>query len=295
MKSIALTLLVSLSYTVWACDVCSSHTSSGLELNGQSPNSLIGVRHIYKYFKVANPLEDTRTIHMQYLDVHATYKAHQRVAVHASLPYIWQNKVSIDREKQVSGLGDMYLGLSVTLLDRPSRKEDSRWAHRLYGGAGLEMPTGKYILSSSEGSASQSVVSGSDSWDPSFQLQYQALHTDWYIYAGSSIKINTENKREYKLGNIYSALLMGGYSNIVRKSVYVVSAGIKSDVYGLNTNYGIGQRYSGGQELSLLYGMQWTVWNLRFNTALQHPLYQNLSDGTLKSPLTVQASIDYIF
>jgi len=118
---------------------------------------------------------------------------------------------------------------------------------------------------------------------------------NWFIYAGTGVKINTRNKEDFKIGNIYSMTYLAGYSNIVRKTTATFSAGLKSDIYQKNRNHGIPQKFSGGGELSLVYGMQWTVWKTKFNLFLQHPVYQYLAAGTMKSPVTIQTAIDFVF
>jgi len=147
MKIILWSLLWVMMYPALACDICSGDNSgSGLSITGHDVANQVGVKYMYKYIRLDNPVDDTREMQVEYLEMHASYMPHKRVAITISLPYIWQYKQAPSMITKTNGLGDMSLGMSVKLFDILGKKENRAWENNLFLAGGLEMPTGIYVI-----------------------------------------------------------------------------------------------------------------------------------------------------
>lgn len=188
-----------------ACDACGCDISS--RIFPTDSKTYLGLGHQVGYYngKHGHPGESIYSRSKEVFnrtDLFVKYAPNNRIEFIGQIPwvnyYIYSNSYLINN---ISGLAD------ATLLGRYIflSKIKCPTSHRLAMGAGLKLPTGKYIANIN--TDNPNYQPGSGTVDYIFNVNYSYRKNDDGLRADVNYRYNTTNKNQIKKGNLFAGII----------------------------------------------------------------------------------------
>jgi hypothetical protein len=283
------------------CDMCGCYF--GIEPN--YANSSIGIR--YSYFKFvnephiaeANPNLDhetdptqTETEIYSKVELVAKYNISPKFRLSLTVPY----KFNDINGKSIKDFGDILLmGQYLLYTTELSLKNESRYRHRVYLGAGIKAPTGAYNKQLTFGVTEPHFQPGTGAFDFLVSGTYFAKYKDFGFNADMSYSMATTNKNEYRFANRFNTSASLFYQLAVGETGVMPHAGIYLESAPRDKQNNIEVEGSGGSVTFLTGGADVYFSEFSVNLVYQYPINDKLYGDQAGNKFRVIAGLNYFF
>ena len=281
MYKFIITIVCCYVQVVYACDFCGSSPSvMNSDLLSLQPQSSIGINSNYKGYKYLDNENGLLKSHMVSNNLMVTYAPKKWLELRSTLPLIWMMNQYTTTKNKTFGVGDMTIVSNFKVLSKSPIGTGKKVGHTVILGFGIELPTGKNVMSTDN--LLQNFTLGSRSVDFLFSGVYSMSYRKWNIISAGLVKINTRNKDKVRYGHLYSIQTAAAYTHTFKKSQLLPNAGIRVEIQQKNLHRNIIQKFTGSYVLLFQYGADYTIkeWNIGFQ--ILHPIVQNTAMQSIK-------------
>jgi hypothetical protein len=229
------------------------------------------------------------------LELWGRFYPHPRLQVFAFVPFNHFAQTNNGATTSKQGLGDATLLLNYALFDTGDSLGNA-WKHQLLLGGGVKLPTGKFNPSEDEtGNYHPAQQTGTGSWDYLFSALYTLRYQKWGLQSSTGLRLNTANQHRYWFGNRWLGDLR--FFRILRKgrTSLIPNLGIQYETNEKDKLEGESRKFTGGESLSGLAGVQFFLGNFSIDFSIQVPVYQHLSAGRLTAGNKFSCNLMYLF
>lgn len=283
------------------CDLCGCYF--GIEPNYS--NNSVGIR--YSYFKFvnephtgdANPNLDhetdptqTETENYSKVEIVAKYNVNPHLRLSLTVPY----KLNDINGKHIRDFGDVLLmGQYLVYATEISLKNESRYRHRFYLGAGIKAPTGAFNKQLEFGVTEPHFQPGTGAFDFLVNGTYFAKYKDFGLNADASYSMATKNKNEYQFANRFNTSASLFYQIAIDQTGLMPHAGVYLETAGRDKQNDVEVDGSGGSVLFLTGGADVYFSAFSLNLTYQYPLKDKLNGDQAGNKFRVIAGMNYYF
>jgi len=307
MKTIVLALgflLLSFSEAM-ACDICGCGAgSSYIGLLPDFSKNIAGLRYRYNNIQTHLGVGGSRT-HLTTDEWYRTVEFWGATTIRKKIRLMYALPVGFNsREKQhqrfnSNGIGDVQLNAFYNLLQKKAAVGTTRLlVQSLWLGAGIKLPTGKYIAANrTEASTDPNVFQlGSGSTDFMLNGMYDIRLQDLGMSVQASYRMNTANKFEYQYGNKFSLNTQLYHKFRINKNWLISpNTGIQweSSQTDLDQNFKV--NVSGGNMTLFTLGTELNYRTMMLGANWQVPIQQNLANGFIESGNKAMVHLSFLF
>ena len=285
-----------------ACDICGCNMSGNYGgIYPQFTKNIVGFRYGFQRFRHPNTdlnFNGTSRVlrdEFQTYEVWGRFYPHPRIQVFAFIPFKHHVRYESERATEISGVGDISVMANYTFFNTADSTE-GKWKHALLGGAGVKLPTGKYMARDERGvSLPAQFQMGTGAYTLNLNANYTLRYGNLGINLDYVFRVNGENERTYQFGD--QQALSGGvfYTITTPKAAFLPNLGISYEHYQRDTEFGTIKEQTGG-ELSLINaGLDVYVDRFFLRTFMQMPIKQNLPLAQPDSDTRINLGIAYTF
>jgi hypothetical protein len=188
------------------------------------------------------------------------------------------------------GLGDITLMGNYRLLMHQGRSN----TQTVVVGGGVKLPAGNYTAVKSEAIEDQNFQLGTGSIDYLLNASYRLSYRKWVFSAIGSYKYNTQNKDNYRYGDV----LTTGATAVYRKELKNFSVApyiqVMNETQMKDANNHILQNHSGGSALFTGGGIDINTRKIAVGVNYQFAADQNLSKGEIIAKPRLSAHISFV-
>lgn len=308
MKKALIIVLVAISSTSYACDICGCGVGSYyVGILPEFNKRLMGVR--YRYSELTTHLGAGGST--SYLTTKERFHTAEwwgawyvapKFRVMAIVPMQWINKTNTSSKDQRRGLGDVTVNGFYQVFKRMSmlNGKSPKMVHQnLWIGGGIKLPVGQY--DKSERSMSPQSINtfqlGTGSIDFLLNAAYDVRVQDNGININASYKINTANEERYRYGNKITMNAQYYHKFRVHEKLSVSpNLGATYEKAMLDRDAGYKLDVSGGRLMMGSLGVELLVAKrLALGGNYQVPLSQELAAGFAKAGNRCMAHIAFLF
>lgn len=285
MKQLLLVLLLAISGTGYACDICGcSGSTNYLGILPLVQQNLTGFRFQHTSFNHPNTSENyngnSRVLSDEYFHTETWFRFYptERLQVFAFVPYRWNVRTETERTTTIQGIGDIKLMGNYALLQ--PQDETASWKHFLLVGATLSAPTGKYMQRDDTKAMLPAWFQiGTGAWGAGANLFYTVRYKAVGLNLNAQYMHNGKNELQYQFGNQTNLALTAFYWLDVKKTTVLPQIGIGVDHFGKDEQFGSLESITGGTRVAATLGVDWYINRFLITGFYQLPLVQNLPDA----------------
>ena len=298
-KYIVFMALSLISMSTYACEICGCGV--GNYYIGLLPNfkhSFFGVRYQFRSFDTRMALDPTQFSKDNYrtMEVWGGFNIGKRWQVLAFIPYNVSHQVSDEGRTDRSGLGDIAMMANYKLFDiRSSSSGNKLTTQRLWLGAGLKVPTGKFNIDPNDpdvASAANTQI-GSGSTDIVLTLTHQLQSGRFGVNTNIGYKVNTVNGNKYLFGNRFNINSFVFYSVAAGRNTITPNVGLMYENAGKNKLDGVVLDQTGGHLLAAAGGVEFGMGRISIGGNLQMPVAQDFAGGQTVAHLRGMAHVTF--
>ncbi|MBK8873064.1 MAG: hypothetical protein IPN13_03740 [Bacteroidetes bacterium] len=291
-----------------ACDFCNCY----LGLNPGYNKNTVGLRYSYRTAEIDIQSPNLRTTHLdhgttsvsysgmlkewfQTTELYARVYPIPQLQLVATMPYSF-NILEYNQETISEKAFDDLSVLAFYQVANTIPDDSLTVRHRLFAGAGIKVPTGKY--KGDEVAAfpmSDHLFSGTGSYDFLLAVSYIGKYNRLGWNADASIKINGKNSEDYRYGNtlninpgVFYEVDFGNIKLFPHSGV-VFEGGKKDELNGIS-QYG-----TGGYSMFGAFGIDAYYGAFSVSTDCRMPFYHNLSENTPEDGVSYYLSLNVHF
>ena len=294
MKTISLTLLLVLSSSAWACDICGGvHANSSIGLLAANRFHTLGLSTQYRSYQ---SFEDGHLHSKEAFIVNSLQLRFQlgpKFQFYGQLPY-QQGRQSLDGiQTTKKGLGDTQGILNYILLQR---KDSVGITQQFVSAAlGVKAPTGHFV---SPSNLQQNLYPGTGSWDFSLLLNgYQKLNKKFGLQSELSQTWKSKNSYAFRYGASSQVSTVFVMNQKVKTYRLLSAVGLQVDHFAAN-HWDWEQLSESAQHkgsvLQTKMSCHLLTYNWLYGLQASLPLWQNINTGTLYFRPQIQLSIQYL-
>ncbi|GCD79241.1 hypothetical protein [Schleiferia thermophila] len=239
-----------------ACDICGCGIGGGyLGVMPQFHKNLIGYRYLMSAFlHPETPYNATNGDQLQ-RDVYHRQDVWMRYYHGADnqffvfIPYRMNvREYESGRVDWIKGIGDIQLNYLRQIINQ-SADPGRLWRHSWFVGAGLQMPTGKFMQRDAQGRMHPlQIQSGIGAWGYQIQNLYILRWKNFGIQSDIQYRYFQPNELEYQLGNAFvSSISLFHWWQMTPRTALLPIMGMQLEAYGYDTEYRIKKPDTGGQ------------------------------------------------
>lgn len=280
-----------------ACDFCNCY----LGLNPHYKKNSIGLRYHYSSYNgthhdlseftdaglTKDDFWEKRTV----TEFHAQWYPVHKLQLIFSLPYIHNTEGmsangelamgdhhhgSAETDDAIKGIGDA-VALANYQVFNVTNADSTRFSQRLFAGAGIKLPVGKYKLGADADPLERTHQPGSGSWDLLLNASYLGKINRTGINLNASYLLTTENSEHFQFGNRFNANATVYYQCAVKNTLLYPNLGTYFEQAGKDWNENYYLSNSGGTIVYAHAGLDVYFNKLSLSAALQLPVNQTLN------------------
>ncbi|HOY05817.1 MAG TPA: hypothetical protein PLO67_10475 [Saprospiraceae bacterium] len=285
--------------TARACDVCGCSGGGGyFGILPQFQRHFFGMRwqeRVLDSYSPASSLDPASNAHSIFrtLDLWGRWYPLRRVQVLAFVPVHFFQQTENEVLTSTRGLGDATLLANYSVFNTGDSVSRT-WKHSLQIGCGIQLPTGKFRLTDSDGVRYHANLQpGTGSTDALINIVYTLRRGSVGMQFDAQTRVNTENPDRYRFGHRQNAAVrLFWWKNLGRRVSILPRAGVTLDAAQRDVWYGSEQKETGGYAAFADLGMDVYLGNLAIGAGYQTPLQYHLGNGnvTPKGNLAVSAT-----
>jgi len=196
----AVLLVCMLPRNAKACDICGCGVSNyNPFLFPHLTRSYVSMSYIHRVYRTNADGIIGKEIYNTLL-LAGQYSVTRKLRILATVPYQLNMLSNENGRTKRNGIGDVSMLVNYQLLDKPS----TTLRHTLILGAGVKLPTGKHIVPKTQAIDDQNFQLGTGSVDYLLNASYRLAYKNWMVAASSSYKYNTQNKTDYRYGDVFT-------------------------------------------------------------------------------------------
>ena len=291
-------LLLLCVQTLMACDICGC--SSGNYFLAPMPQfnkHFVGMRYSLRSFETI--LKDDKTQFSndiyQTTEIWGGFKIKNRIQILGFIPYNFNHSKSDDGVKNNSGIGDATIFFNYILLDKNSISKKKKSINQQWLiGAGIKIPTGKFLIDTSEIISSANNQLGSGSIDFVTTSTYSIRFEKWGLNANATYKIN-QAASDFRFGNRFTTSLFLFHPFALKNVSLNPNIGLQFEKLAANKLYTETVEQSGGSVLLGTIGVETKLKNFAIGMNMQLPIVSNFADGQTKVIARGMVHVTYTF
>lgn len=306
-KLFAILFLITFSPAV-ACDFCNCY----LGLNPGYNKNTVGLRYSYRTAEIDIKSPNLRTTHLdhgttsvaysgmlkewfQTTELYARIYPTPKVQLVATMPYSFNileyNQETIS-EKSFDDLSVLaFYQIANTIPD-----DSLTVRHRLFAGAGIKVPTGKYKGDEvADFPMSDHLFSGTGSYDWMLAVSYIGKYNRLGWNADASVKVNGKNSEEYRYGNTLNINPGVFYEVDIHNVKLFPHSGVVFEGGKKDELDGVDQDGTGGYSMFGAVGVDAYYGAFSVSTDCRMPFYHNLSENTPEDGVSLYLSLNVHF
>ena len=290
MKKLFIALIMGLSYTsINACDICGLGTSNyNPFLFPQLSKNYISLNYLHRQYHIhSNEGLVKETINT--ILVSAQFSINQKLQLVAIAPYQLNNQQNWYGTNNTKGAGDVTLQANYRLWNKQARSN----TQTLVVGGGLKLPTGNYTAVKSNAIEDQNFQLGTGSIDYLLNASYRLSYRKWVFSAITSYKYNTQNKENYRYGDMLTAGATAVYRKELKKFSFAPYLQVMNETQLKDANNHFLQDHSGGNALFTGGGIDINTKKIAVGFNYQFAAHQNLSKGEVIAKPRLSARISF--
>lgn len=276
------------------CDACGcSASGGGMGFSSMLNSNFVGLRYFYQSYSSRDGIfnnspwvdENFNTI-----QAWARVPVTKRLELSAQVPYHFFNRNLSTGTQNIDGLGDITVMALYNVFQ--TKPDSAEVAHKLYLGAGVKAPVGKYNANNN-GSVNPSFQLGTGSWDYLVAAEYVIKHDNLGLNAMGTYIYKTENSKNYQFGNQVNYAATAFYTAKSGQYMWVPQAGIAGEVYATNKQYDMDVANTKGDILFAKAGLEAGKGNFSVGINGMLPISQNLTGGKVEANYRWSINLNY--
>lgn len=291
MKKLFIAIIMGLSYTsVNACDICGLGTSNynpflfpHLSKNYISLNYLHRQYHIHSDEGLVKETINTILVSTQ-------FSITPKLQLVAMAPYQLNNQQNWYGTNNTKGPGDITLQANYRLWNHQARSN----TQTVVIGGGVKLPTGNYSAVKSDAIEDKNFQLGTGSIDYLLNASYRLSYRKWVFSAVSSYKYNTQNKDNYRYGDMLTAGATAVYRKELKRFSLAPYVQVMNETQMKDANNHFLQDHSGGNALFTGGGIDINTKKIAVGFNYQFAAYQNLSKGEVIAKPRLFAHLSFV-
>ncbi|UIR56041.1 transporter [Sphingobacterium sp. SRCM116780] len=309
LKIMILFSILLMGFSSQACDICGCGVGSYyMGILPEFNKRFIGLRYQYNSLQSHLGPQGERTALTEDEKFHiaelwGAFQIGTRFRVMAFLPYNFNSReaVGMDEKTSKSGLGDIAVMGYYKVFESTHQTSNNRlFAHSLWAGAGVKLPTGKYDVTERDISNTDQPNNfqlGTGSTDFTANLAYDARLMDLGMNVNASYKINTTNSDDYLYGNKFTGNMLFYYKFLLNEKLRIApNAGVRYENAAKDLASGqFDVAQSGGYMTSAILGAEVNVGKVSFGANWQAPINQNLGNHRVEAGNRVMTHVSFSF
>lgn len=298
---IVMVLAMAIQKTI-ACGICGGpNAGTYLGVLPQYNKHFVGLRYNYRSFNSTHPnsiipgLSGRKSAEQfQSTELIGRYIPGKRWQILGSISYQNMKQTIANQTTENNGFSDANFSVYYSVISGRERK-NKRWKHLLQTGAGIKLPTGKNTWANETEEYNPNFQMGTGSLDKLVSLIYTVRTKRFGILSDLNLIINGNNQYEYRFGNKYSVTTRFFYTNKWKERSWIAHTGIYFEKSNTDFWKNKTQNNTGGSIVMPLTGFDLYLkgWTVGLNYRL--PIWQNLSNGYVKSNARLLASVSILF
>lgn len=261
-----------------ACGCAAGNGSSGFEslLNPQ----FVGIKYFAQHYKAKENLfvkDLTQDQYFNTIQIWGKIPLTKKLSVYASLPFHFHEKKTLQRDINISGIGDLnIMGIYQFLNSKDN-------IHQLSGGIALKLPLGKFDEKGISG-VNPSFQLGTGSWDYQMAVNYKFQKNKIAVLLNTDYTIKTENKKHYHFGNQWNYAATGFYRLSENDTtIFSGKAGFQGEVYDRNRQFDEVLPNTAGSALYGKIGFEASYKRFSLGSEVMLPVYSRLAGGDIEA------------
>jgi hypothetical protein len=216
------------------------------------------------------------------------YNPTKKLQLVTFLPYQVNQLENGNGKTRVNGIGDITFLANYKLWDK--LKKGSRQAFT--AGIGIKIPTGKYVTAKTEEIDDHNFQLGTGSVDYLANISYRMSLRNWVFSTIASYKYNTQNKDDYRYGDVFTAGMTAVYHKDWNNFSVAPYVQLINEQQMKDASAHILQDHSGGNVLYTGGGIDVNTRKVTIGANYQFAANQNLAGGQIdvKPRLSVHLS-----
>jgi hypothetical protein len=295
-------------YNSVACDFCNCY----LGLNPGYNKNTVGFRSSVRNTSLEIPGQNLRISHLgeghpvvdggglveeNFLafELFARLYPISKLQLIVNMPY---NINTIDYNQQSetrSAFSDLTL-MGMYQLANTMTLDSLKVRHRLFAGAGIKLPTGKYKTPEDVTiPMADHLYSGTGSFDVLFGVSYLGKYRNFGWNVDLNYKLNTKNSQDYQFGNTINLVPRVFYEYKLHSFILYPHLGVAFEQGDTDEDDGVEQTNTGGQMIFGTGGLDVYFKMISLSTDVRLPVYENMADGMPVDKSWFIASLNFHF
>ncbi len=291
-----------------ACDFCNCY----LGLNPGYNKNTVGFRSSLRNTSFDMPGQNLRVAHLgenqPVVDqgglLEETYVSYElfarlyptsKLQMIVNMPY---NINTIDYNQQSetrSAFSDLTL-IGMYQLANTTTLDSLKVRHRLFGGVGIKLPTGKYKTPEDVTiPMADHLYSGTGSTDVLFVVSYIGKFKSLGWNVDLNLKLNTKNSLDYQYGSTLNLVPRLFYEIKTHSFIFYPHLGLAFETGGADEDDGVPQTDTGGQMIFGSGGLDIYFKMISLSSDVRLPVYENMAEGMPVDKSWFIASLNFHF
>lgn len=285
-------ILILPGYSAVACDFCNCY----LGLNPGYNKNTVGFRSSLRNTSLEIPGQNLRISHFGEghpvedgggmleetflgFELFARLYPTSKLQLIVNMPYSI-NTIDYNQQSETrSAFSDLTL-MGMYQLANTTTLDSMRVRHRLFGGAGIKLPTGKYKTPEDVTiPMADHLYSGTGSFDVLFGVSYLGKFRNFGWNVDLNYKLNTKNSLDYKFGNTINLVPRVFYEYKLHSFILYPHLGVAFEKGAADEDDGLEQTDTGGQMIFGTGGLDVYYKMVSLSSDVRLPVYENMADG----------------
>jgi len=217
------------------------------------------------------------------------FSVNKKMQLTAMVPYQVNQLINTNETKTLSGFGDMNVQVNYKLWDKLTKLN----RQTIIIGGGIKLPTGIYTAAKTEDIDDQNFQLGTGSIDYMLNASYCLSCRKWVLSAAASYKYNTQNKDDYRYGDVITTGVTAVYRVDLDGFSIAPYAQVIQETQMKDASHQILQYHSGGNVLYTGAGFDVNTKKITVGCNYQYSPSQNLADGQINVKPRITTHISF--
>ena len=273
-----------------ACDICGLGTTNyNPFLFPHLTKNYFSLNYLHRLYHIKTD-EGVNKEYFNTLLASGQFTISQKLQIGATVPYQLNKLENYSGTKNAIGLGDIILFSNFRLWNHQDRSN----TQTVVIGAGIKLPTGEYTTTKNESIEDQNFQLGTGSIDYVLNASYSLSYRKWIFSALTSYKYNTQNKANYRYGDVFTTGATAVYRKELKKLSIAPYIQIMNEHQMNDANNHLLQSHSGGNVLYTGGGIDVNTKKIALGANYQFAAKQHLFGGEINAKPRLSVHLSFI-